>query len=144
MIFNLIKNQLKIIFNEIPFYHKDYVRVNGETHRCFIEDDHRERRWFIFQDKLKDKISFSALGYGGKYFIGGLIPTSGSYRFAFPGLNEDEIIILLNEQNFKYETLNKLFDLIKNELNSSEIKTYDFLRSLLFFFQKPKKTPLIK
>lgn len=46
---------------------------------------------FIFQDKLKDKISFSELGYGGKYFIGGLIPTSGSYRFAFPGLNEDEI-----------------------------------------------------
>jgi len=59
-----------------------------------------------------------------------------SYHFR---LNEDEIIILLNEQNFKYETLNKLFDLMENELNSSEIKTYDFLRSLLYDKKTRKK-----
>ncbi|MDR7369297.1 patatin-like phospholipase family protein [Flavobacterium aquidurense] len=48
--------------------------------------------YFIFQDKLKDdQISFSQFGYAAKYFIGGIIPTSGSNRFSFAGLNEDEL-----------------------------------------------------
>ena len=48
--------------------------------------------YFIFQDKLKsDQISFSKFGYASKYFIGGIIPNSGSNRFSFAGLNEDEL-----------------------------------------------------
>lgn len=48
--------------------------------------------YFIFQDKLKnDHVSFSEYGYASKYFLGGIIPSSGSYRFSFPGLNEDEL-----------------------------------------------------
>jgi NTE family protein len=47
---------------------------------------------FIFQDKLKDNnVSFSDYGYAAKYFLGGIIPTSGNNRFSFPGLNEDEL-----------------------------------------------------
>jgi hypothetical protein len=38
------------IFNDIPFYHEDYVRTKGETHRSYIEDDGREYRWYIFKD----------------------------------------------------------------------------------------------
>lgn len=46
--------------------------------------------YFIFQDQLKnDQISFSEYGYASKYFLGGIIPSSGSNRFSFPGLNED-------------------------------------------------------
>ncbi|WP_348822539.1 patatin-like phospholipase family protein [Flavobacterium aestuarii] len=48
--------------------------------------------YFIFQDKLKDsQASFSDYGYAAKYFLGGIIPSSGSNRFSFPGLNEDEL-----------------------------------------------------
>ena len=48
--------------------------------------------YFIFQDKLKnDQTSFSDYGYAAKYFLGGIIPSSGSSRFSFPGLNEDEL-----------------------------------------------------
>ncbi|MGQ7946264.1 patatin-like phospholipase family protein [Flavobacterium sp. WC2509] len=48
--------------------------------------------YFIFQDKLKnDQASFSDYGYAAKYFLGGIIPSSGSSRFSFPGLNEDEL-----------------------------------------------------
>ncbi|REH00132.1 patatin-like phospholipase family protein [Flavobacterium aquicola] len=48
--------------------------------------------YFIFQDKLKnDQASFSDYGYAAKYFLGGIIPSSGSNRFSFPGLNEDEV-----------------------------------------------------
>jgi NTE family protein len=48
--------------------------------------------YFIFQDKLKnDQASFSDFGYGAKYFFGGIIPSSGSNRFSFPGLYEDEL-----------------------------------------------------
>lgn len=48
--------------------------------------------YFIFQDKLKnDHVSFSEYGYASKYFLGGIIPSSGSNRFSFPGLNEDEL-----------------------------------------------------
>ncbi|MBS7252738.1 patatin-like phospholipase family protein [Flavobacterium branchiicola] len=48
--------------------------------------------YFIFQDKLKDsQISFTEFGYAGKYFFGGIIPSSGSDRLPFPGLNEDEL-----------------------------------------------------
>ncbi|CAN1558782.1 Pat_PNPLA6_PNPLA7_NTE1_like domain containing protein [Flavobacteriaceae bacterium] len=47
---------------------------------------------FIFEDKLKtNQISFSDYGYAAKYFLGGIIPSSGSNRFTFPGLNEDEL-----------------------------------------------------
>jgi NTE family protein len=47
---------------------------------------------FIFQDKQKDnQASFSDYGYAAKYFIGGILPSPGSNRFAFPGLNEDEL-----------------------------------------------------
>jgi NTE family protein len=47
---------------------------------------------FIFEDKLKnDQTSFSDYGYAAKYFLGGIIPSSGSNRFTFPGLNEDEL-----------------------------------------------------
>ncbi|MCV9929870.1 patatin-like phospholipase family protein [Flavobacterium sp. LS1R49] len=48
--------------------------------------------YFIFEDKLNDdQIPFSGFGYASKYFLGGIIPSSGSNRFAFPGLNEDEL-----------------------------------------------------
>ncbi|MDP5199372.1 patatin-like phospholipase family protein [Flavobacterium sp. DG2-3] len=48
--------------------------------------------YFIFQDKLKqDDIPFSGFGYAAKYFVGGIIPSSGSNRFSFPGLHEDEL-----------------------------------------------------
>jgi NTE family protein len=48
--------------------------------------------YFIFQDKLKtDQASFSDYGYATKYFFGGIIPSSGSNRFSFPGLYEDEL-----------------------------------------------------
>ncbi|MBO9583526.1 MAG: patatin-like phospholipase family protein [Flavobacterium sp.] len=48
--------------------------------------------YFIFQDKLKeDQISFSEFGYASKYFLGGIIPSSGSNRFSFAGLHEDEL-----------------------------------------------------
>ena len=47
---------------------------------------------FIFQDKLKsNQASFSNYGYAAKYFLGGILPSPGSNRFAFPGLNEDEL-----------------------------------------------------
>lgn len=48
--------------------------------------------YFIFQDKLKqDQIEFSGFGYAAKYFLGGIIPSSGSNRFSFAGLHEDEL-----------------------------------------------------
>ncbi|TPG39284.1 patatin-like phospholipase family protein [Flavobacterium pectinovorum] len=48
--------------------------------------------YFIFQDKVKDnQISFSEFGYASRYFLGGIIPSSGSNRFPFPGLHEDEL-----------------------------------------------------
>lgn len=48
--------------------------------------------YFIFQDKLKnDHVSFSEYGYASKYFLGGILLSSGSSRFSFPGLNEDEL-----------------------------------------------------
>jgi NTE family protein len=48
--------------------------------------------YFIFQDKLKeDQIPFSGFGYAAKYFLGGIIPSSGSNRFSFAGLHEDEL-----------------------------------------------------
>ncbi|WP_431243969.1 patatin-like phospholipase family protein [Flavobacterium sp. P21] len=48
--------------------------------------------YFIFQDKLKhNDIPFSDFGYASKYFIGGIIPSSGSNRFSFAGLHEDEL-----------------------------------------------------
>jgi NTE family protein len=47
---------------------------------------------FIFQDKLKaNQASFSDYGYAAKYFLGGILPSPGSNRFTFPGLNEDEL-----------------------------------------------------
>jgi hypothetical protein len=46
-------------------------------------------------------------------------------------LNREEIIILLNEQNHSYKTINKLLVLMENELSDSEIKSYDFLRSII-------------
>jgi NTE family protein len=49
---------------------------------------------FIFEDKLKDnQASFADYGYASKYFLGGIIPSSGSNRFSFPGLNEDELSV---------------------------------------------------
>lgn len=48
--------------------------------------------YFIFQDKLKkDQIEFTGFGYAAKYFLGGIIPSSGSNRFSFAGLHEDEL-----------------------------------------------------
>jgi NTE family protein len=50
--------------------------------------------YFIFQDKLKnDQVSFSDYGFASKYFLGGILPSSGSNRFSFPGLNEDELSV---------------------------------------------------
>ncbi|WP_233431350.1 patatin-like phospholipase family protein [Flavobacterium tructae] len=47
---------------------------------------------FIFQDQLKNnQISFFDFGYATRYFLGGIIPSSGSNRFSFPGLHEDEL-----------------------------------------------------
>ncbi|WP_433835107.1 patatin-like phospholipase family protein [Flavobacterium anhuiense] len=48
--------------------------------------------YFIFQDKLKEnELSFSGLGFAAKYFLGGIIPSSGSNRFQLAGLHEDEL-----------------------------------------------------
>jgi NTE family protein len=47
---------------------------------------------FIFEDKLQNNdVSFSNYGYAAKYFLGGILPSSGSNRFSFPGLNDDEL-----------------------------------------------------
>jgi NTE family protein len=47
---------------------------------------------FVFEDKLKEnEVSFSEFGYGAKYFLGGILPSSGNNRLPFPGLNEDEL-----------------------------------------------------
>jgi len=47
---------------------------------------------FIFEDKLKaNQTSFSEYGYAAKYSLGGILLSPGSNRFAFPGLNEDEL-----------------------------------------------------
>jgi NTE family protein len=47
---------------------------------------------FTFLDKLKsNQESFTDLGYAVKYFLGGVTPSSGSNRFCFPGLHEDEV-----------------------------------------------------
>lgn len=47
---------------------------------------------FIFEDKLKNnQVPFSNFGYSAKYFLGGTIPMSGSNRYTFPGLHEDEL-----------------------------------------------------
>jgi NTE family protein len=49
---------------------------------------------FIFQDKPKgNEGSFSNYGYAAKYFLGGFNPSSGSNRFVFPGLHEDELSV---------------------------------------------------
>jgi hypothetical protein len=45
-----LDDRFEEIFNDIPFYHEDYVRTKGETHRSYIEDDGREYRWYIFKD----------------------------------------------------------------------------------------------
>jgi len=48
--------------------------------------------YFIFQDNFKeDQVSFTNYGYAAKYFLGGILPSSGSNRFSFPGLHEDEL-----------------------------------------------------
>lgn len=39
------------IFDDIPLYHEDYVKSEGETHRDYMEEDGREYRWFIFKNK---------------------------------------------------------------------------------------------
>ncbi|HSD15075.1 MAG TPA: patatin-like phospholipase family protein [Flavobacterium sp.] len=47
---------------------------------------------FMLLDNLKsDQASFTDFGYASKYFLGGIIPISGSNRFTFAGLNEDEL-----------------------------------------------------
>jgi len=47
---------------------------------------------FIFEDKLQNNdVSFSQYGYAAKYFVGGILPSSGNNRFAFPGLHDDEV-----------------------------------------------------
>ncbi|MBW4359479.1 patatin-like phospholipase family protein [Flavobacterium sp. NAS39] len=47
---------------------------------------------FIFEDKLQNNdVSFSEYGYAAKYFLGGILPSSGNNRFSFPGLHEDEV-----------------------------------------------------
>ncbi len=49
---------------------------------------------FIFQDKRKaNEGSFSNYGYAAKYFLGGFVPSSGSDRFVFSGLHEDELSV---------------------------------------------------
>ncbi|WP_348797520.1 patatin-like phospholipase family protein [Flavobacterium adhaerens] len=47
--------------------------------------------YFMFMDKLKNHQSLSDFGFAAKYFMGGIIQNSGSYRFSFPGLHEDEL-----------------------------------------------------
>jgi hypothetical protein len=41
----------EIVFDDIPYNLPDYVRVKGETHRDYVEDDGREYRVLIFKDK---------------------------------------------------------------------------------------------
>lgn len=41
------------IFNDIPLYHPEHLRTDGETHRDYIEKG-SEYRWFIFKDTLTD------------------------------------------------------------------------------------------
>ena len=58
-------------------------------------------------------------------------------------LNNQELITLLNQQEFNYETLKIIFDLIENELNDSEIKAFDFLISILSDKKARKKLRII-
>lgn len=49
---------------------------------------------FIFEDALKsNEISFSNLGYGGKFFLGGTSTSPTNNRTLFLGLNEDELAV---------------------------------------------------
>ncbi|WP_166920811.1 patatin-like phospholipase family protein [Flavobacterium poyangense] len=49
---------------------------------------------FTFLDKLKgNQEYFPGYGVAAKYFLGGVIPNSGSNRFCFPGLHEDELAV---------------------------------------------------
>jgi NTE family protein len=92
---------------DTSFSDPDLTRISGSTNGYTKFGFSYERRlslkkkitgivgfdsYFIFQDKLKDdEIPFSGFGYAAKYFLGGIIPSSGSNRFSFPGLNEDEV-----------------------------------------------------
>lgn len=40
------------IFDDIPMYHPDHVMQKGERHSDYMEDDHREYRWYIFKDTV--------------------------------------------------------------------------------------------
>jgi NTE family protein len=94
----------------ISFTDPDFTRLSGSTNGYTKFGLSFERRlpikkkitgiigfdsYFIFQDKLKqDDIPFSGFGYGTQYFLGGIIPSSGSNRFSFPGLHEDELNVM--------------------------------------------------
>ncbi|WP_291287284.1 patatin-like phospholipase family protein [Flavobacterium sp.] len=89
------------------FSDEDFTRVSGATNDYTKFGFSYEKRislkkkitgiigfdaYFIFQDKLKDhQLPFTDFGYAAKYFLGGIIPSSGSNRFSFPGLHEDEL-----------------------------------------------------
>lgn len=93
----------------INFTDNLYEDISGSTNGYFKTGFSFEKRFnnknkitylmgfdahFILQDKLKnDTASFSSYGYAAKYFLGGIIPTSGSNRFILPGLNEDELSV---------------------------------------------------
>lgn len=46
---------------------------------------------FIFEDQLKDNLSFSDYGYAAKYFLGGVWLAPRKSTLIFPGLHEDEL-----------------------------------------------------
>lgn len=57
-IYKLINDDLNIdrfdcTFDEIPIYHPDNIKKDGETHRDYINKG-SEYRWFIFKDTLTD------------------------------------------------------------------------------------------
>ncbi len=92
---------------DVSLYDPDFSRVSGSTNGYTKLGLTYEKRlpikkkitgivgfdtYFIFQDKVKNEdLPFSGLGYAAKYFIGGIIPNSGSNRFSFAGLHEDEL-----------------------------------------------------
>lgn len=67
---------------------------------------------FIFEDKIKDDLSFSEYGYSAKYFLGGVWMAPRRSTLIFPGLHEDELNVnqLMNlSLGVQFNPLTKLY-----------------------------------
>ena len=83
---------------------------------------------FTFEDSLKNnETSFYELGYAGMYFLGGNINFPRKNRFAFEGLNEDEVIgsqLMIVRLGLQIKPVNQLF--ITPHINIGSVGESDF------------------